>query len=85
MWGPAVLPKVAPAALLCYSLVVLAPALSLRQRLLREHGVVVVHGSAYGPAGEGPLRISFAGGDDARSLGLQRLREGLEHVLEHLP
>jgi aspartate/methionine/tyrosine aminotransferase len=83
--GPAGLARVAPTAFLCYSLVVLVPALSLRKRLLREPGVVVVHGSAYGPAGEGPLRISFAGGDEAQSLGLQRLREGLEHVLEHLP
>jgi len=79
------LARVAPTALLCYSLVVLVPALSLRKRLLREHGVVVKHGSAYGLEGEGPLQISFAGGDDAQSLRLQRLREGLEHVLEHLP
>jgi aspartate/methionine/tyrosine aminotransferase len=83
--GSAGLARVAPNALLCYSLVVLGPALSLRKRLLREHSVVVAHGSAYGPAGEGPLLISFGGGDDAQSLGLQRLREGLERVLEPLP
>jgi len=65
--------------------VVLVPALSLRKLLLREPGVVMMRGSAHGPAGEGPLRISVTGGDDAHSLGLQRLREGLEHVLEHLP
>ena len=64
---------------------VLVPALSLRKRLLRERSVLVARGPAHGPAGEGPLRISFAGGDDAQSLGLQRLREGLEYVLEHLP
>src|SRR4029077_11418336 len=37
-----------------------APSDEIRRRLLHEQGVVVVHGSAYGPAGEGTLRISFA-------------------------
>ena len=49
----------------------------LRARLLREHGVVVVHGAAYGPAAEGTLRVSFAAGGDALDKGLERLREGL--------
>jgi aspartate/methionine/tyrosine aminotransferase len=55
------------------------PSNEIRKRLLREHGVVVVHGSAYGPAGEGTLRVSFARGGDTLSEGLGRLREGLEH------
>lgn len=55
------------------------PSNEIRKRLLREHGVVVVHGSAYGPAGEGTLRVSFARGGDTLSEGLRRLREGLEH------
>lgn len=49
----------------------------IRRRLLHEFGVVVVHGSAYGPAGEGTLRISFASGGKNLSEGLARLRTGL--------
>lgn len=49
----------------------------IRRRLLREQGVVVVHGSAYGPAGEGTLRVSFASGGATLREGLRRLREGL--------
>lgn len=49
----------------------------IRQRLLREHGVVVVHGAAYGPSGEGTLRVSFASGGDTLKNGLLRLKEGL--------
>ena len=48
-----------------------------RLRLLREHGVVVAHGSAYGPGGEGTLRVSFATGGDVLARGLDRLRTGL--------
>jgi aspartate aminotransferase len=48
-----------------------------RRRLLREAGVVVIHGSAYGPGGEGTLRVSFASGGDTLARGLERLREGL--------
>jgi aspartate/methionine/tyrosine aminotransferase len=50
----------------------------LRRYLLREHGVVVVHGAAYGPAAEGTLRVSFAGGGGKLREGLKRLRAGLE-------
>jgi aspartate aminotransferase len=49
----------------------------IRKRLLHEHGVVVVHGAAYGPGGEGTLRVSFASGGDTLNKGLQRLKEGL--------
>ena len=49
----------------------------IRRRLLTEFGVVVMHGSAYGPAGEGTLRVSFASGGDTLSTGLERLRRGL--------
>ena len=44
---------------------------------LEEAGVVVIHGSAFGPGGEGTLRISFAAGGTALEQGLDRLREGL--------
>ncbi|MBK9169554.1 MAG: pyridoxal phosphate-dependent aminotransferase [Bryobacterales bacterium] len=53
------------------------PSNELRRRLLREHGVVVLHGGAYGPAGEGTLRVSFATGGAVLDRGLERLRAGL--------
>jgi aspartate/methionine/tyrosine aminotransferase len=49
----------------------------IRKRLMWDHGVVVVHGAAYGPGGEGTLRVSFASGGEALDRGLARLREGL--------
>jgi aspartate/methionine/tyrosine aminotransferase len=45
--------------------------------LMREAGVVVLHGAAYGPGGEGTLRVSFAAGGETLERGLDRLREGL--------
>jgi aspartate aminotransferase len=53
------------------------PSNDLRRRLLHDHGVVVAHGSAYGAAGEGTLRVSFATGGETLAEGLQRLRAGL--------
>jgi aspartate/methionine/tyrosine aminotransferase len=50
----------------------------VRKRLLRDHGVVVINGSAYGPCGEGTLRVSFASGGDTLARGLERLRDGLQ-------
>src|SRR5581483_9499689 len=49
----------------------------VRRFLLEKHGVVLIHGSAYGAAGEGFLRVSFAAGGRALETGLVRLREGL--------
>ncbi len=49
----------------------------VRRDLLVNAGVVVAHGSAYGEAGEGTLRVSFASGGETLRKGLQRLREGL--------
>jgi aspartate aminotransferase len=49
----------------------------IRRRLLNEYGVVVVNGAAYGRAGEGTLRVSFASGGETLRTGLERLREGL--------
>jgi len=48
-----------------------------RLRLLHDAGVVVIHGAAYGPGGEGTLRVSFASGGENLEAGLARLREGL--------
>jgi aspartate aminotransferase len=53
----------------------------IRQRLMRDHGVVVVHGAAYGPGGEGTLRVSFASGGETLDRGLERLNEGLRACL----
>jgi len=52
----------------------------VRRRLLAEHGVVVVHGAAYGPGGEGTLRVSFSSGGETLARGLERLREGLAAI-----
>ena len=49
----------------------------IRRRLLHDHGVVVIHGAAYGPAGEGTLRVSFAAGGDVLKNGIARLKKGL--------
>jgi aspartate/methionine/tyrosine aminotransferase len=49
----------------------------VRRFLLKEAGVVVIHGAAYGPGGEGTLRVSFAAGGAILSEGLRRLRDGL--------
>ena len=56
------------------------PSEEIRRRLLEEQGVAVVHGAAYGAAGEGTLRISFASGGQVLEIGLNRLREGLERL-----
>jgi aspartate aminotransferase len=52
----------------------------IRRGLLHQHGVAVVHGSAYGRGGEGTLRVSFASGGQALADGLQRLRDGLSRL-----
>jgi aspartate/methionine/tyrosine aminotransferase len=49
----------------------------VRRFLLHEAGVVVLHGSAFGPGGEGTLRVSFAAGGETLARGLDRLRDGL--------
>lgn len=53
---------------------------AVRRYLLERHGVVVIHGSAYGPGGEGLLRISFAAGGQSLERGLALLRQGLCEV-----
>jgi aspartate/methionine/tyrosine aminotransferase len=56
------------------------PADDVRRFLLREAGVVVIHGSAYGEGGEGTLRVSFAAGGETLEKGLERLRKGLQRL-----
>jgi arginine:pyruvate transaminase len=53
------------------------PSDEIRRFLLQQAGVVVIHGAAYGPGGEGTLRVSFAAGGEVLERGLERLREGL--------
>jgi len=53
------------------------PSNDVRRRLLEDHGVAVAHGRAYGPGGEGTLRVSFASGGANLTGGLERLRAGL--------
>jgi aspartate aminotransferase len=53
------------------------PSNDVRKRLLEEQGLVVIHGSAYGPGGEGTLRVSFASGGQTLDNGLALLRQGL--------
>jgi aspartate aminotransferase len=53
------------------------PSDEIRRRLLHQQGVAVVHGAAYGPRGEGTLRVSFGSGGQPLARGLERLRAGL--------
>jgi aspartate aminotransferase len=50
----------------------------LRKHLLLDHGVAVIHGAAYGPGGEGTLRVSFAAGGSTLERGLERLQAALK-------
>lgn len=56
------------------------PSVEIRRRLLNDFGVVVVHGAAYGPGGEGTLRVSFASGGETLRKGLERLSKGLRQI-----
>jgi aspartate/methionine/tyrosine aminotransferase len=58
------------------------PSDAVRRFLLREAGVVVIHGSAYGEGGEGGLRVSFAAGGRPLQDGLDRLRDALTRLAE---
>ena len=57
----------------------------IRRFLLHEAGVVVIHGAAYGPGGEGTLRVSFAAGGEVLERGLDRLRDGLVRLAAEGP
>src|SRR5262249_6214988 len=61
------------------------PSDEVRRFLLQEAGVVVIHGAAYGPGGEGTLRVSFAAGGSALEEGLGRLRDGLGRLAAERP
>jgi aspartate/methionine/tyrosine aminotransferase len=61
------------------------PSDEVRRFLLREAGVVVLHGAAYGPGGEGTLRVSFAAGGETLERGLELLRDGLMRLATAAP
>ncbi len=58
------------------------PSEEVSRYLMSDAGVVVLPGSAYGPGGEGTLRVSFAAGGETLERGLDRLREGLIRLAE---
>jgi aspartate/methionine/tyrosine aminotransferase len=58
------------------------PSDEVRRHLLREAGVVVIHGAAYGEGGEGTLRVSFAAGGADLDEGLRRLRDRLQRLVD---
>ncbi len=53
------------------------PSDEVRRYLLHQADVVLIHGAAYGPGGEGTLRVSFAAGGALLERGLEKLRHGL--------
>jgi aspartate/methionine/tyrosine aminotransferase len=55
----------------------MADSLAFCKRLLREHGLGLAPGSAFGPAGEGYLRWCFASELDRLADGVARLRQAL--------
>jgi len=59
----------------------LADSLGFAKRLVTEHKVAVAPGMAFGPAGEGHLRICFAQSADRMERAVQRLRDGLRDGL----
>ena len=52
-------------------------SLELARKLVTRHGVAVAPGVAFGPAGEGWLRICFAKSATVMERAMQRLRDGL--------
>ena len=55
----------------------LTDSLTLAVNLVQRHGVAVAPGIAFGPAGEGSLRLCFAQNPDRMARAMTRLREGL--------
>lgn len=55
----------------------LRDSLDLALKLVTKHGVAVAPGIAFGPAGEGSLRICFAQSAETMARAMQRLRDGL--------
>ena len=60
----------------------LADSMDLARRLVLRHGVAVAPGSAFGPGGEGHLRLCFAQRPERLARAVQRLRAGLAAAAE---
>jgi aspartate/methionine/tyrosine aminotransferase len=56
----------------------LTDSLEFALRLVREHGVAVAPGSAFGEGGEGHLRLCFAQARPRMERAMERLRAGLQ-------
>jgi aspartate aminotransferase len=56
------------------------PSLDLSERLLKDGHVAVTAGSAFGPAGEGHLRISYAASRDSIRNGIRGIAEVLGNL-----
>jgi aspartate aminotransferase len=56
----------------------LQDSLDFALRLVAEHGIAVAPGSAFGPDGEGFLRLCFARSADTMQRSIQKLRAGLQ-------
>ena len=54
----------------------------LVEYLLREAKVATLHGSAFGPGGEGYLRFSYATSIDLIKAGLERIKVAIEKLQE---
>jgi len=52
-------------------------------RNLLRHGVAVVPGSAFGPAGAGHIRLTFTLEDDILLDGVQRLVKAVDHMVQY--
>ena len=52
-------------------------SLALCKRLVRDHGLGLAPGIAFGPEGEGCVRWCFAANDETLAEGVRRLRRGL--------
>jgi len=50
---------------------------SLADALLHDHGLACLPGTAFGPAGEGHLRLSYAAAPADLRLAVERLARGL--------
>ena len=52
----------------------------LASRLLEEHGVATLSGTAFGPVGDGHLRISYVSAPEVLTEALQRIRAAVEQM-----
>jgi aspartate/methionine/tyrosine aminotransferase len=56
------------------------PSYEVATSLLHNEHVVCVPGTAFGPRGEGHLRISFAGSVEVLKIGVERIAAGLDRL-----